>query len=182
LFVTSRNFGSKETFFLYLLPLLLAVLFLTPARAQQEAQELSLLLVDETRTVEGSLLVNMIGAALNRSGIFSVRAECAAVESPLQDPLGINVGDERFDLVLIVPPEPSLARTGRFWMVTCSPGFAAGPQVQAGEQAIAQILEQAGRRADRSLEAVNVRDAGLAGFFGPLLQQHGWLNCLRGSD
>ncbi|UCH24686.1 MAG: hypothetical protein JSV66_12125 [Trueperaceae bacterium] len=136
-----------------------------------------LLLVDETRTVEGSLLVNMIGAALNRSGLFSVAAEFATVESPFEDPLGANTGGDRFDLILIVPPEPSLAKEGRFWIVTCSPGFAAGPHVQEGERAIKQLVERAGQQVDRNLEAVNVRDGGVAAFFAPLFQRQGWLNC-----
>lgn len=134
------------------------------------------LLVDETRTLQASLLVNLLAAALRETGLFELEAVFPDVESSFDDPLGVNPAPTtaRYELILIVPREEELQRLRQLWIVTCPLTHRTRPALLRAVRAIQGLVEEgSGGR----LRAVSVMDDAIPGVFAAIFERHGWLVC-----
>jgi hypothetical protein len=148
-----------------------------PAPAQETqgtSAPVQLLLVDETKTLQASLLVNVMAATLQQTGLFEIEAFFADVESSFDDPLGENTTDRVYEMVVIVPREETLESMRQIWIATCPITHETRPEIAAGVRTIQQLLEE---RAQGQLKALGVLDDALPGYFASLFEKHGWLEC-----
>ncbi len=141
-------------------------------RAQPEP--VRMLLVDETQTLQASLLVNAMAAALQETGLFEIEAVFPEVASSFDDPLGENTTGRVYEMIVIVPREEELRNLRQIWIATCPLTHETRPEILQGVELIQQMLEE---RAQGLLRAVSVRDDALPGYFAALFEKHGWLRC-----
>jgi len=132
------------------------------------------LLVDETRTLQASLLVNLLAATLRETGLFELEAVFPDVESSFDDPLGVNPTTARYELILIVPREEELERLRQLWLVTCPLTHRTRPALLRAVRAIQGLVEEGSRG---RLRAVSVADDAIPGVFAAIFERHGWLAC-----
>lgn len=133
-----------------------------------------MLLVDETQTLQASLLVNLLAATLQRTGLFEIEAQFVDVPSSFDDPLGENLTDARYELILIVPREQELEALRQLWIATCPLTHQTRPGLLQGVRTIQQLVEEGSRG---QLRAVSVTDDAIPGYFATLFEKHGWLEC-----
>jgi len=158
--------------------LLFAALLLMPAGsslgAQADEAPLDLLIVDETKTFEASLLVNTAAGALKQTGMFSVKAKFVDVSSSFDDPLGPNETDVVYDVIVIVPRALEQRDLMQVWVATC-PYLPDGPdELQHGVETVQDLVDA---RSQGQLTALGVHDDALPALFATILANHGWLNC-----
>ena len=141
---------------------------------QAQPEPVQMLLVDETQTLQASLLVNVMAAALQETGLFEIEAVFPDVESSFDDPLGENTTGRVYEMIVIVPREEELRNLRQIWIATCPLTHETRPEILQGVRLIQQMLEE---RAQGLLRALSVRDDALPGYFASLFEKHGWLHC-----
>lgn len=145
-----------------------------PGVAEADEAKLDLLIVDETKTFEASLLVNMAAGALKQTGMFNVEAEFVDVNSSFDDPLGPNDGENVYDVIAIVPRALEQRELMQLWLATC-PYLPGGPdQLRRGVQTIQHLVAEQSRGV---LTALGVHDDAVPGLFATIFANHGWLSC-----
>jgi hypothetical protein len=107
-----------------------------PAQEAPSPVPVDLLLVDETQTLQASLLVNVLAATLKRTGLFEIEAVFARVSSSFEDPLGVNPTERRYEMVLVIPRGIEQGTLRQIWIVTCPLTHATRPEVLQGIQTI----------------------------------------------
>lgn len=148
--------------------------------AQPERQEaiapVTLLIVDETRTFQASLLVNLLAAALHKTELFDIEAKFVEVASSFDDPLGVNSTAKRYELILVVPRGIEQGLLSQIWIATCPLNHGTRPEIHQGVQTIKILVAEGSKERVRAL---GVNDDALPGYFARLFELHGWLRCER---
>ena len=173
---TSRRRAMKLSVLSLAAVALLAGPLVGVAQSDDDAtgDRVDLLIVDETKTFQGSLVVNALAGGLKQTGRFNVEAVFPDVGSSYDDPLGENTGEARYDIVLIVPRADVLFGLGQLWIASCDIPHRASPQVVAGVRAIQAMIAENGQI---DLRALSVTDDAMPGYFATLLLKNGWLRC-----
>ena len=140
--------------------------------SQAAPQKVELLLVDETRTLQASILVQILAQTLNATGLFNLQAKIVNVQSSFDDPLGPNPTDKQYELILIIPRGLEDGSLQELWLVTQPITFGTRPELLTAIQTIKTLIAQgtAGR-----LKAIGVMDDMLPAWFGAIFTWHGWL-------
>jgi hypothetical protein len=112
------------------------------AGAAQPSERVDLLLVDETQTLQASLMVQVYARALQESGLFNFDAKVVSVQSSYDDPLGVNPTEKRYELIVIVPRGIEDGSVPQIWMITKPIGPQTRPQLLAAMDLIRQRVEQ----------------------------------------
>ena len=145
-----------------------------PGVAQVDGDKLNVLIVDETKTFEASLFVNMAAGALKQTGMFNVEATFVDVDSSFDDPLGPNESGSVYDIIAIVPRALEKRELTQIWLATC-PYLPGGPdRLQRGVETIQDLVAEQSRGV---LTALGVHDDGVPGFFATIFSNNGWLSC-----
>ncbi len=142
------------------------------AGAAQPSERVDLLLVDETQTLQASLLVQIYARALQESGLFNLDAKVVSVRSSYDDPLGVNLTEKRYELIVIVPRGIEDGSVPQIWMITRPIGPQTRPQLLNALELIRQRVEQGSAGL---FKALTVMDDGALGIFSSVFEQHGWL-------
>jgi hypothetical protein len=137
-----------------------------------DPSKIDLLLVDETQTLQASLLVQVYARALRESGIFNFEAKIARVESSYDDPLGVNPTDKKYELIVIVPRGIEDGSVPQIWMITKPIGPQTRPELLAALQLIRQRVEQA---SGGLFKALTVMDDAALGILATIFERNGWL-------
>ena len=147
----------------------------TPLSAQDDDEaKLDLLIVDETKTFEASLFVNMAAGVLKQTGMFNVEAKFVDVASSFDDPLGPNESDTVYDIIAVVPQALERRELTQLWLATC-PYLPGGPdELQRGVETVRDLVAE---RSQGQLTAVGVHDDAVPGLFATIFANHGWLSC-----
>ena len=159
---------------------LAALVSLAPLNAMAQsdgepgADPLDLLIVDETKTFQASLLVNAIASGLQRTAMFNTAAVFPDVGSSFADPLGENTGDARYDVILVVPRAEVLFGLRQVWIASCDLPHEASPKVIRGVRTMEAIIE---RNDQLEINALRVDEDALPGYFATLFMNNGWLRC-----
>ncbi|MFB6285275.1 MAG: hypothetical protein ABEK03_01685 [Candidatus Bipolaricaulia bacterium] len=142
--------------------------------AQADDAPLDLLIVDETKTFEASLLVNTAASALKQTGMFNVEAKFVDVNSSFDDPLGLNKTGSVYDVIVIVPRALEQRDLMQVWVATC-PYLPGGPdELKRGVETVQDLVDA---RSQGQLTALGVHDDALPALFATIFANHGWLNC-----
>lgn len=136
--------------------------------------KINLLIVDETKTFQASLVVNALAGGLNQTGRFNVKAVFPDVHSSYDDPLGENTGDATYEIILVVPKASVLFGLGQLWIASCDIPHRASPAVIEGVIAIQRMIANNG---GMDIRALSVVDDAMPGYFATLFMKHGWLSC-----
>jgi len=140
--------------------------------AAQPSERVDLLLVDETQTLQASLMVQIYARALQESGLFNFDAKVVSVQSSYDDPLGVNLTEKRYELIVIVPRGIEDGSVPQIWMITKPIGPQTRPQLLNALELIRQRVEQG---SGGLFKAVTVMDDGALGIFATIFERHGWL-------
>lgn len=154
--------------------MLLIALGAAPLAAQQTPSPVELLIVDETQTFQGSLLVNLLAATLKLTGLFNIDARFVTVSSSFDDPLGLNPTERRYELILIVPRGVEQGTLRQLWIASCPITHATRPEILQGIQVIQELISEGSQG---RIEAVGVRDDAIPGIFATIFERNGWLRC-----
>ncbi len=140
--------------------------------SQAEAPKVEMLLVDETQTLQASILVQILAQALNRTGLFELEAKIVHVQSSFDDPLGPNPTDTRYELILIIPRGVEDGSLRQLWIATQPITHETRPELVAGIETIKSLIAQgtAGR-----LAALGVMDDLMPAWFAAIFTRNGWL-------
>jgi len=142
--------------------------------AQDDDAKLDLLIVDETKTFEASLFVNMAAGVLKQTGMFNVEAKFVDVDSSFDDPLGFNETGKVYDIIAVVPRALERRELMQLWLATC-PYLPGGPdELQRGVETVRDLVEE---RSQGQLAALGVHDDAVPGLFATIFANHGWLSC-----
>jgi hypothetical protein len=131
-----------------------------------------LLLVDETQTLQASLMVQVYARALQESGLFNFDAKVVRVESSYDDPLGVNPTDKKYELIAIVPLGIEDGSVPQIWLITKPLGPQTRPELLAALEFIRQRVAQG---SGGLFTALTVLDDGALGIFSSVFERHGWL-------
>jgi hypothetical protein len=131
-----------------------------------------LLLVDETQTLQASLMVQVYAKALQESGLFNFDAKVVRVESSYDDPLGVNPTDKKYELIAIVPLGIEDGSVPQIWLITKPLGPQTRPELLAALEFIRQRVAQG---SGGLFTALTVLDDGALGIFSSVFERHGWL-------
>ncbi len=142
--------------------------------AQEAAPPIDLLIVDETKTLQFSLLVNLLAARIESTGLFEIEAVFPTVSSSFDDPLGVNRSGRRYEMILVIPRALEQGTLNQIWIVTCPITQATPPELLGGFQISEKLLQEVEQV---RIEAVTVNDDAVPGFFATLFQGNGWLRC-----
>lgn len=137
-----------------------------------EPQKVELLLVDETQTLQASLMVNAFAKALKDTGLFTLEAKFVDVRSSFDDPLGANEGDKRYEMILVIPRALEEGLFRQLWIVTQPINHGTRAEVLEGIQAIKSIVHQGSRG---QFQAVGVMDDLIPALFSTIFDRNGWL-------
>jgi hypothetical protein len=140
--------------------------------AQAQSNKVDLLLVDETQTLQASLMVQIYARALQETGLFNFEAKVVRVESSYDDPLGVNSTDKKYELILIVPQGIEDGSVPQVWLITRPIGSQMRPELLAAIEFIRQRVAQG---SSGLLKALTVMDDGALGIFSSVFERHGWL-------
>jgi len=146
-----------------------------PSGGETSADDkIDLLIVDETKTFQASLVVNALAGGLKRTGRFNVEAVFPDVNSSYDDPLGENTGDATYEIVLVVPKASVLFGLGQLWIASCDIPHRASPAVIESVASIQAMIRDNGQM---DIRALSVVDDAMRGYFATLFMKHGWLSC-----
>lgn len=140
--------------------------------AQAQSNKIDLLLVDETQTLQASLMVQIYARALQESGLFNLEAKIARVESSYDDPLGVNTTDKKYELIVIVPRGIEDGSVPQIWLITLPIGPQTRPELLAAIELIRQRVAQGSAGL---FKALTVLDDAALGIFSSVFERHGWL-------
>ncbi|MCX8102826.1 MAG: hypothetical protein N3E42_00040 [Candidatus Bipolaricaulota bacterium] len=134
--------------------------------------KVDLLLVDETQTLQASLMVQIYARALQESGLFNFEAKIVRVASSYDDPLGVNPTDKRYELIVIVPRGIEDGSVPQIWLITKPIGPQTRPELLTAIELIRQRVAQG---SGGLFKALTVLDDGALGIFSSVFERHGWL-------
>ncbi len=137
-----------------------------------QPSKVDLLLVDETQTLQASLMVQVYARALQESGLFHFDAKIVSVQSSYDDPLGVNATEKRYELIAIVPRGIEDGSVPYIWLITKPIGPQTRPELLQGIELIRQRVAQG---SGGLLKALTVMDDGALGIFASVFEHHGWL-------
>ncbi len=137
-----------------------------------EPQKVELLLVDETKTLQASILVQILAKALKDTGLFNLEAKFVDVKSSFDDPLGHNEGDKKYEMILIIPRAREEGSFRHRWIVTRPINHGMRAEVLTGIQTIKNIIH---RGSSGQLQAVGVMDDLIPALFSTIFARNGWL-------
>lgn len=137
-----------------------------------EPQKVELLLVDETRTLQTSLMVQVFAKALKDTGLFNLEAKFVDVKSSFDDPLGPNEGDKKYEMILVIPRALEEGSFKHLWIVTRPINHNTRAEVLEGIQTIKNIIHQGSRG---QFQAVGVMDDLIPALFSTIFTRNGWL-------
>lgn len=150
----------------------LAALGLLVSEGSAQSSKVDLLLVDETQTLQASLMVQIYARALQESGLFNFEAKIVQVKSSYDDPLGVNSTDKKYELIVIVPRGIEDGSVLSIWLITKPIGPQTRPELL---QALQLIRERIAQGSGGLLKALTVMDDGALGIFSTVFEHHGWL-------
>jgi hypothetical protein len=153
----------------------LAVVLLLAATAAASAQEASpkvrLLLVDETKTLENSMRVQVLASLAKKTGQFELSARFADVVSSFDHPLAGKRPDAAYDVVVVFPKGLDDGTVNQVWILTRPIDRDMRPEVKT---ALA-ILHGLGQKVFPGVPFADVTQDLIPGYFAALLIQEGWL-------
>ncbi len=133
--------------------------------AEAFAQPLETLIIDETKTLEESVCVELLARALSASGFFTLEAR-------FDIPVGLNPSGKQYDLIVIIPEQ-----VRQIWLVTADvPARLPDPIRRAllfVRESATQVYSGAGSCAAR--QVVNVAEDLAPALYATVLAQSGWL-------
>lgn len=153
---------------------LLAAIVLGVFARESDAQssKVDLLLVDETETLQASLMVQVYARALQESGLFNFDAKIVRVKSSYDDPLGVNTTDKKYELIVIVPKGIEDGSVPQIWLITQPIGPQTRPELL---RAIQLIRERVAQGSNGLFKALTVLDDAVLGIFAVIFERNGWL-------
>jgi len=137
-----------------------------------EPQQVELLLVDETKTLQASLLVQALAKTLKDTGLFNLEAKFVDVKSSFDDPLGPNEGDKKYEMIFVIPRALEEGYFKHLWVVTRPINHGTRGEVLEGIQAIKRIIQQG---SGGQFKAVGVMDDLIPALFSTIFARNGWL-------
>ena len=140
--------------------------------AEALTPKVELLLVDETQTLQASILVQILAQTLKSTGLFQMDAKVANVRSSFDDPLGPNPTEKRYELILVVPRGLEDGTLRQLWIVTPPITPATRSQLVATIEMIKTLIAQG---TQGRLEAVGIMDDIAPAWFAAIFIRHGWL-------
>lgn len=133
--------------------------------AEASTQPLETLIIDETKTLEESVCVELLARALSASGLFPLEAR-------FDIPVGPNLSGKQYDLIVIIPEQ-----VRQIWLVTADvPAHLPDPIRRAllfVRGSATQVYSGAGSCAAR--QVVNVAEDLAPALYATVLAQSGWL-------
>lgn len=150
----------------------LVVLGLVASESNAQSSKIDLLLVDETQTLQASLMVQVYARALQESGLFNFDAKIVSVQSSYDDPLGVNPTDKKYELIVIVPRGIEDGSVLSIWLITKPIGPQTRPELLNALELIRQRVAQG---SGGLFKALTVTDDGALGIFATVFERHGWL-------
>ncbi len=150
----------------------LVTLGLLVGESSAQSSKVDLLLVDETETLQASLMVQVYARVLQESGLFNFEAKVVRVKSSYDDPLGVNTTEKRYELIVIVPKGIEDGSVPQIWLITKPIGPQTRPELLAALEFIRQRVAQG---SGGLLSALTVMDDGALGIFATVFEHHGWL-------
>ncbi len=138
---------------------------------QEQPPRFDLLIVDETRTFNSSIRVEVLARAVKGTGLFELSARIVQVDSSFAHPLQGLEPDRRYDVILVVPRGIDEQTVRQLWIATrplteVSPGL---------RQAVGLLQEIANKVFQGAAEAVDVAEDLIPGFFATIFIREGWL-------
>ena len=104
---------------LALLTLLMLASVQAFAQQSMPQMKLRLLLVDETKTFASTMRVGALAGVLKNTGMVDLSVKMVDVDSSYADPLaGLEVSEQPYDLVLIIPKGIDDASISQIWLVS----------------------------------------------------------------
>jgi len=109
----------RKIIVLVLLTLLVLASVQALAQQNQPQMKLRLLLVDETKTFASTMRVGALAGVLKKMGMVDLTVKMVDVDSSYADPLaGLEVSEQPYDLVLIIPKGIDDASISQIWLVS----------------------------------------------------------------
>lgn len=134
--------------------------------------KVDLLLIDETQTLQASLLVQSFAKALQETGLFNFNAKIVNVQSSYDDPLGPNTTHKKYGMILIVPRGIEDGSIPQIWMITRPIHSGTRPEMTEALQTIKKIVDQG---SGGQFKAVSVMEDAALGIFATTFERNGWL-------
>jgi len=153
---------------------LAVVLFLTAsvaATAEDVPPRVRLLLVDETKTLENSMRVQVLASVAKKTGQFELSATIVDVVSSFDHPLTGQRPHTAYDVIVVLPKGLDDDTLNQVWILTRPIDRDMRPEVKT---AIA-ILHGLGQKVFPGISFTDVTQDLIPGYFAALLIREGWL-------
>jgi len=154
----SINRGVKLTLFFTIIGILFLANFGFGEEASQE--KVNLLIIDETRTFEESMRVEITARLILQTGLFKL-------SSMLAVPQGLNPKEEKYDLILMIP-----GRIKQVWIITSDIPARLPERLQEAVEALRKVATQV---FNPGREVVDVSQDLAPAIYGALFLNYGWL-------
>ncbi len=141
------------------------------AAAEEVPQTVRLLLVDETKTLENSMRVQVLASLAKKTGQFALSARIADVASSFDHPLAGQRPDTAYDIVMVFPKGLDDDTVNQVWIVTRPIDRNMRSQVKTA----LTILHGLGQKVFPGISFADVTQDLIPGYFAALLIQEGWL-------
>lgn len=141
------------------------------ASESEQAKEISLLIIDETKTFQQSIRIELLAGNIKEIGFFDLEAKIVDVKSSYEKPLGVNTTDKKYDLILLFPKGLDDGSIREVWILSVPINYQMEPLVKEGIRTLSSMIEKIFQA-----EAVNVSESLFPALLSGVLLQDGWIS------
>ncbi len=164
---------SRPILVLIILLLLLSCGLIVWGQSAQSEQvsKISLLIIDETKTFQQSMRIEVLAGNIQKMGIFDLSAEIADVESSYENPLKRKTADKKYDLILLFPKGLDDVSVQEVWLLSAPINHRMKSPVREGIETLSSMIERIFQ-----VEAVDVSESLFPALLAGVLLRNGWIS------
>lgn len=132
--------------------------------------QVSLLIVDETKTFENSLKLEILARNIRKIGFFDLSVQIVDVQSSFEIPLNPNADDKRYSIILLFPRGLDDGSVQQVWILSPAINQKMSPSVKKGIKTLSVMVERIFQ-----VNALDVSEDIIPAFLAAVLSKKGWL-------
>lgn len=136
-----------------------------------KVSKISLLLIDETKSFQQSMKIEVFARNIKRIKIFDLSAKIVDIKSSYQNPLESKTADKEYDLILIFPKGLDDASVQEVWILSAPINCQMKPLVKEGIRTLSSMIEKIFQA-----EAVDASESLFPALLSGILLQDGWIS------
>lgn len=137
----------------------------------EQVGKISLLLIDETKTFQQSMKIEVLARNIKKIEFFELSAKIADVQLSYENPLKGEKADKKYDLIVLFPKGLDDARVQEVWILSAPINHQMKPLLKEGIKTLSLMIEKIFQ-----VEAVDVSESLFPALLAGIFLQNGWIS------